>query len=191
MKKRISSVVIMVILIFIGYEILTSSSEILNSVKFSLSIWYNNIFPSLFPFFVLSELLINYGFIELVGELLKPLMIKIFKTDSKTAFIFVMSLISGFPSNAKYTRELYKNNLINQQQASKILTFTHFSNPLFILGTLSIVFLNNKEAGFLILIIHYLTNIIIGLIFRNYYPTKEKIIKYLLKKLLLTCIIKE
>lgn len=173
MSKKIISIIIIILLIFVGFEILTSSDQILNSVKFSLSIWYNNIFPSLFPFFVLSELLINYGFIELVGELLKPLMIKIFKTDSKTAFIFVMSLISGFPSNAKYTRELYQNGLIDKGQATKILTFTHFSNPLFILGTLSLVFLNNKEAGLLILVTHYLTNIVIGIVFRNYYPTKE------------------
>lgn len=173
MSKKVISIIIISSLLFIGFEILTSSDQILNSVKFSLSIWYNNLFPSLFPFFVLSELLINYGFIELVGELLKPIMIKIFKTDSKTAFIFVMSLISGFPSNAKYTRELYQNNLIDKKQATKILTFTHFSNPLFILGTLSLVFLNNKEVGLLILTIHYLTNIIIGILFRNYYPTKE------------------
>ena len=133
MKQRIVSIIIMITLMFIGMEILTSSEQILNSVKFSLSIWANNIFPSLFPFFVLSELLINYGFIEFVGELLKPIMIKLFKADSKTAFIFIMSILSGFPSNAKYTRELYKKNIIDKKQATKILTFTHFSNPLFIL----------------------------------------------------------
>ena len=182
MKKKITSISIMTILVYIGYEILFSSSNILNSVKFSISIWSNNIFPSLFPFFVLSELLINYGFIELVSELLKPIMIKIFKTDSKNSFIFVMSILSGFPSNAKYTRELYLKKLIDKHQASKILTFTHFSNPLFILGTLSLTFLNNKEVGLLILIIHYSTNIIIGIIFRNYYPTNEIINKPSIKK---------
>lgn len=182
MKKRITSIIIMIILLFICFEILTSSSPILNSIKFSVSIWSNNIFPSLFPFFVLSEFLINYGFVEFVSELFKPIMIKLFKTDSKCAFIFIMSILTGFPSNAKYTRELYQNNSINKTQATKILTFTHFSNPLFILGTLSISFLNNKEVGFLILFIHYFTNIIIGLIFRNYYPTTEKSAKISLKK---------
>lgn len=184
MKKRITSIIIMITLMFIGMEILTSSEQILNSVKFSLSIWANNIFPSLFPFFVLSELLINYGFIEFVGELLKPIMIKLFKADSKTAFIFIMSILSGFPSNAKYTRELYKKNIIDKKQATKILTFTHFSNPLFILGTLSIMFLNNSEAGLLILLTHYLTNILIGIIFRNYYSTIEKLTNISLKKAL-------
>lgn len=184
MKQRIVSIIIMITLMFIGMEILTSSEQILNSVKFSLSIWANNIFPSLFPFFVLSELLINYGFIEFVGELLKPIMIKLFKADSKTAFIFIMSILSGFPSNAKYTRELYKKNIIDKKQATKILTFTHFSNPLFILGTLSIMFLNNSEAGLLILLTHYLTNILIGIIFRNYYSTNEKLTNISLKKAL-------
>lgn len=182
MKKKIISIGVMMILLYAGFEILFSSSDILNSVKFSISIWSNNIFPSLFPFFVLSELLINYGFVELISELLKPIMIKVFKTDSKNSFIFVMSMLSGFPSNAKYTRELYQKKLIDKHQASKILTFTHFSNPLFILGTLSLLFLNNKEVGLLILIIHYFTNIIIGIIFRNYYPTNETTSKLSIKK---------
>lgn len=186
MKKIISSTLIMSILIFISIEILTESKTILESVNFSFSVWKNNIFPSLFPFFVLSEILINYGFIELVGELCKPIMNKVFRIKSSCAFIFIMSLISGFPSNAKYTRELYLSGHINEKEASKILTFTHFSNPLFILGTLSLLFLNNKEVGLLILICHYITNIIIGLIFRNYYPSPKEKNKVSLKTAILS-----
>lgn len=186
MKKIISSILIMSILIFVSIEILTESKTILESVNFSFSVWKNNIFPSLFPFFVLSEILINYGFIELVGELCKPIMNKVFHIKSSCAFIFIMSLISGFPSNAKYTRELYLNGNINEKEASKILTFTHFSNPLFILGTLSLLFLNNKEVGLLILICHYLTNIIIGLIFRNYYQSPKEETKVSIKTAILS-----
>lgn len=182
MKKKVTSIIIMLTLTFICLEILTSSNEILESVKFSITIWSNNIFPSLFPFFILSEFFINYGFVEFMSELFKPVMIKLFKTDSKCAFIFIMSILTGFPSNAKYTRELYQNNSIDKKQATKILTFTHFSNPLFILGTLSISFLNNKEVGLLILSIHYFTNIMLGIIFKNYYPTNEKNSKISLKK---------
>ena len=169
MRKICVSVLIMFVLIFCMFQILTSSESIISTIDFSFGVWKNNIFPSLFPFFVLSHILINYGFVELVGELFKPIMNKVFKLRGISAFVFIMSLVSGFPSNAKYVRELYLNGLINEYEGSKILTFTHFSNPLFILGTISIMFLNNKEIGLLILFCHYIGNIIVGLLFRNYY----------------------
>ena len=69
MKKKIVSVLIMICLIFCTYEILSESQTIMSAVSYSFNIWITNVFPSLFPFFVLSEILINYGFIELIGEL--------------------------------------------------------------------------------------------------------------------------
>ncbi len=172
--KKIFSTLIMGVLIFIGYEILTESESILKSVDFSLNVFKNNIFPSLFPFFVLSNLLIKYGLPEFMGNLFKGVMNKLFRIKGITAFIFFMSIISGNPSNAKYTRELYLEKKINKYEAIKILCFTCFSNPLFILGTVSILFLNNKEVGILILACHYFGNIIVGLGMRNYHPSKKE-----------------
>ena len=184
MRQIIKTVVILSLLVFVGIEILTESKSILEAVNFSFSIWKDNVFPSLFPFFVLSELFINYGFIELLGEIFRPFMNKVFKTKGVGAFALFMSLISGFPSSAKYIRELNQKNLINENEASKLLMFTHFSNPLFILGTISLLFLNNKDVGLLILICHYLGNFIIGIIFRNYYPSNEANNKISIKKVL-------
>lgn len=163
----------MTLLLSIAFFILTESKAVMEAVLFSFQIWKNNIFPSLFPFFLLSELLIQYGFVEFLGELLKPVMNRIFRISNQAAFIFVMSIISGFPSNAKYTKALLEEHKINEKEATKVLTFTHFSNPLFILGTVSITFLGNREVGFLILFCHYITNLILGLLFRNYYPSPK------------------
>jgi len=182
MNKKLTSILIMILLIFFAVEILTSSNSIIESVNFSFNVWKNNIFPSLFPFFVLSDILVNYGFVEFTGELFKPIMNKLFKMKGDTSFAFIMSTISGFPSSAKYVHELYKHGTINEYEGTKLLTFTHFSNPLFILGTISILFLNNKEAGILILLCHYLGNIIVGLIFRKYHKYNECNNKVSLKK---------
>ncbi len=160
---------IMFILIIISILVLINSNIVINSIIYSTKIFNNKIFPSLFPFFILSELLINYGFIEFSSILFKPLM-KLFKINSNCSFIFVMSMISGFPSSAKYTKDLYDKKYINSLEATKVLTFTHFSNPLFILGFISLIL--NKKIGLYILIIHYLTNIIIGLVFREIIKTE-------------------
>ncbi|MDD4036284.1 MAG: nucleoside recognition domain-containing protein [Bacilli bacterium] len=182
MKKKIYTLLIILITLFIGFEMLTESKSVLDSVKFSFQIWIDNIFPSLFPFFVLSELLINFGFAHFIGEILNPFMNKLFKLKGETGFVLAMSMISGFPSGAKYTRELYERKIINDNEATKLLTFTHFSSPMFILGTISVSFLNNVEVGILILIIHYISNFIIGLIFRNYYISNKTVEKTSIKK---------
>lgn len=182
MRKISTSVLIMALLIFITSQLLVYSKDILNAVLFSLDIWQKSIFPSLFPFFVLSSLLVEYGFVEFVGELFKPIMNYIFKCKGECAFVLIMSLISGFPSSAKYTKELYKKGIINEKEASKLLMFTHFSNPLFLLGTVSIIFLNNKEVGLFVLFFHYITNFIIGFLIRNYVPNQESNVKFNLKK---------
>ncbi len=174
----------MLCLLFCTYEILTESTTILNAVSYSFEIWINNLFPSLFPFFVLSELLINYGFIELISELFKPLFTKIFKINKNAAFVFFMSMISGFPSNAKYTHELIKQDKLTCKEATKILMFSHFSNPLFILGTITVSFLNDVTLGIIVMICHYTSNIIIGIIVRNYNPTMSQKVNFSLQSAL-------
>ncbi|HHT38806.1 MAG TPA: hypothetical protein GXZ95_05325 [Mollicutes bacterium] len=182
MKKKTITAVIVLIILIIGIEVLLKSNYVMQSISFSLKLWQENIFPSLFPFFVVSNLLINCGFASFLGELLSPYMYHLFKIKGEASFVLVMSLLSGFPSSAKYTRELYDKGLINEHEASKILTFTHFSNPLFILGTISIMFLNNEEIGLLIMLCHYIPNIIIGLLFRNYYVSQKSESKVSLKR---------
>lgn len=168
MKKIIP----IIILSYICLEMLINSSLCLKAALLAFSIWKENVFPALFPFFVISSLLLNYGFVNILGNVFKKFM-KLFNINKDCAYVFVMSIVSGIPSNAKYTKDLYLKGIINENEASKILCFTHFSNPLFILGTISIVFLNNKLLGLLILICQYITNMFIGLILRNYYPSYE------------------
>lgn len=177
MKKKITSVLILFILLFIGILILTYSDEVIKSVLFAITIWKDNLFPTLFPFFLLSELLIHYGFIDFLGELLKKYMSKFFHLPGEASFVLIGSLVSGFPSSAKYTKELYNNKVITSQEGSYLLTFTHFSNPLFVIGTIGSILLKNKTIGIIILLCHIFTNFIIAFLFRpkqNPYITNNK-----------------
>lgn len=181
MKKIIKSILITCTLLFIVSQILINSASILDSVTFALDIWKDKLFPSLFPFFVISSLLINYGFVEFVSEVFKPFMTIFFRTSGNSSFIFIMSIISGIPSNAKYINDLLDKKMIDINEAEKLLMFTHFSNPLFILGTVGILFFNNYRIGLLILGAHYISNIIIGICVRNYHPIDSNI-SFSLKK---------
>ena len=165
----LKNIIYLFILIIVMFEMLFNSSVIINSVSYSFSLCINHLFPSLFPFMILSNILMEYGFVDISSEMLKPIMNKVFKTHEYGSFVLILSIISGSPSNSKYLSELLNKKLINEYDASKILLFTHFVNPLFILNTIGISFLHNKKIGLIILISHYLGNFIVGILFRNYH----------------------
>lgn len=143
-----------------------NAEAVLQGVVKGMELWRKNIFPALFPFFIISHLMIDFGFIEILKEIFKPLM-SIFKINPNASFILAMSLLSGSPSNAIYTKELYLTGKLSKEEAEKTLTFTYFSSPLFILGTLSLIYLKNSKLGILIFFIHVLSGISIGLFFRG------------------------
>ena len=162
--KKLFNILIFFIIIFL---ILKNSIEIIESIKFSFNICVNNLFPCLIPFMIISNILINYNFVQDISDILSNITTKIFKVNKNCAFALIMSMISGTPSNSKYLKDLFNNGLINEYDISKCLCFCHFTNPIFILGTIGYSFLGNKKIGLIILISHYLGNFISGILNRN------------------------
>ena len=164
MKKYLNNCIVTILLIII-LLMLINNKIVIETVTFSFDIWIKSVFPSLFPMFVITKILINYDFVNILSKLLSPIM-KLFKTNKNCSFILAASMISGFPSSAIYTDELLDKKIINNKDASKVLLYSHFSNPMFIIGTIPQML--NYNCGLIILFSHYITNFIIALMFRNY-----------------------
>lgn len=159
MKKIIIFLTLIIILnMFLNYDF------VLNNVNNITYMFIKKIFPPLFIFFVLSSILINYGFIDIINNTLGIITNKLFKINKYLSYIFFMSMLSGSPGNAKYTNELINKNLITELEGEKILLFSHFTNPLFILSIA-------PDKPMLIIFCHYVTNFILGIIFRNFNPS--------------------
>lgn len=174
-KKTINTLMICLLLTIVIFMI-TRSNKVIESVTFSISIWKDNLFPTLFPFFIVSSLLMHYGFVDIIGNFLSYPMQKLFHLPGCCGFVLASSLFSGFPSGAKYTVDLVKTNKITQKEAETLLTFTHYSNPLFILGMIGTLLLNNQKIAYLILISHIISGLLVGIIFsKKENPTSNKI----------------
>ena len=170
MKKNLFNVLIILSFLVLFLEVLFNKTLIFDTISYSLNIWVNSLIPSMFPSFIISDILISYQITNYIPKPLKKIFCKIFNVSEQIISIFFLSLLSGFPSNARNAKNLYQQNLITKEEASHALTFTHFANPLFVLSTVSVLFLNNEQYGYLILSSHYLGNIILGIIFKNTYP---------------------
>lgn len=151
-------------LILLSFLVFLYSKDIASNIIISFDVWKNNLLPSLFPFLIIAKFVINYNF---SFKVINNLFSKLFKINPNCCLIFFMSMISGFPSSAKYTKDLLDNGSISKDDADRIILFSHFANPAFILIVLSSNFLNCPKIGYLILFSHYFTNIILGLILRT------------------------
>lgn len=173
MKKKYTSLLICALTIFFLIEIFNNTEIILNAFFEGTIIWFKNIVPNTFLLFIITDILNNYHFTKYISLIMGNFIQKVFKLPKESSYTIVMSILSGFPSNSKLIKELLDDNQITINDANKLLTFTHFSNPLFVISTIGISFLNNKKIGIIILIVHYLTNFIVGLLFRNIYYEKK------------------
>lgn len=156
-------IIFILIFIFGNFFVIDLKSIILESSN----IWLYNLVPSMLPFYVISDLLINYGLIDILAFLFKKIINKLFNVSENASFVIFFSMFTGFPSSAKYLKNLLDLNYISIEDANKIIRFTHFSNPLFIINVIGNTIIGNKKIGFLILLSHYLSNFIIGFLYRK------------------------
>jgi len=143
------------------------------SVIDGVNLWLNKVFPSLFIMFIINDLIINLNILDNINKYLSPLFNKLFKTCGNSSIAFLLSIFSGTPSSAYIIKEMINSKNISIEDANKLISFTFFSNPLFLYNILSLSF--NKFITIKIILIHYISNIFIGLIFRNK-DTSSKII---------------
>ena len=165
MKKKYQELFAVLIILFIYLGIFINPSLIIESGISSINIFKTKLFPSIFPFFVLASLLLELGIATKISNKLNPIFKRLFHVEGNSSFIILVSIISGFPSGSKYVVESYKNKTIDKTTANYLLTFTHFANPLFILGTCGLI-LNSLSLAYKILIIQIISNLILGIILR-------------------------
>ena len=148
--------------------IFKNNKEVANVIIEAVNLFLKKVFVSLFPMFILNDILINLNIPYYFYLLFNKLFLKVFKTSGLGAYVFIMSLISGTPSNAYILKELVELEKISLEEANHFLTFTYFSNPLFLSVMLSTIF--NTRVVLKIILCHYIANIIIGILIRNKAP---------------------
>ena len=144
---------IILIFLFIILEIfiLSKSKLVILSFTKSLNICLYKLMPTLFLSILINQMLIKLNFERFIP---KKILKKLFNINDKEASIFILSILSGYPNNSKM--------LINNKNLNNIIQYTNFINPIFLICTL-----NNIKLSIIILLCHYLSNIIIGIILKN------------------------
>lgn len=154
------------IFLLFTFGLLFFSSANLSSVKSGLILWATSVIPSLFPFFVSTELLMHTNIVNQLGFFLNKFMKPLFNIRGEGSFAFIMGIISGCPIGAKIACSFRQNNICTKEECERLLSFTNNSGPLFVIGTVGILMFKNTIIGILLFITHFLSSISVGIIFR-------------------------
>ena len=148
--------------------IFTNNKDVAEVIINATNLFLRKVFVSLFPMFIINDILINLNIPYYFYLVFNKLFLKVFKTSGLGAYVFIMSLISGTPSNAYILKELVEERKLSYEEASHFLMFTYFSNPLFLTIMLGSIF--DSKTTLKIILIHYISNILIGILKRGKAP---------------------
>ena len=161
MKNIIKSLIIISLFILVYLN----KNVVVISVINSIDLFNKAIFPSIFPIMIISDLILSTNIINYLSNTIGIIFSKFFKLSKYSGYVFIMSMICGTPSCAKYLKDLLDNNCITKKEAQKILPMVILYNPLLIISLTT--YLSFYDSC-LVIIINIIINLIIGLINRNY-----------------------
>ena len=126
----------------------------------------NVIVPSLFPFFVLSSMMVNLGLVRYLGRILEPVMRPVFGLSGACSAALALGMIGGYPVGARTALGLYESGEISRREAERLLAFCNNCGPAFIFGVVGAGVFSSGMVGLLLYLIHMLASLLIGAGFR-------------------------
>lgn len=147
----------------------------LNAAQKGISLWAGSVLPALLPFFICANFMTALGLPAYIGRIFEKPFQKLFGAPGVSAFVFSVSITSGYPMGAKLIGDFGRSKTITQSEAKRMLTFCSTSGPLFMLGAVGAGMLHSTAAGAVIALSHYLGALLNGLICRFFVRRKSEI----------------
>ena len=166
--KKISNYFLTFIIILFGVGLIFFSSSNIVAVRNSLDLFLNSVFPSLFPFLIVTELLSYTSLVPWISSKFKRIMPAI------GIYPFIMGIISGYPVGARIVANLREENRISRVDGERLLIFTNNAGPLFIIGCVGCGIYLNSSIGFILYFVHFLSSVTTGFIFGRFYKSSYR-----------------
>lgn len=166
MRNNIKELIIFTLLVISLIYIINYNEYISKEIIYVVDIWLKKVVPTLFPSFIIADMLINSKIPYYISKYLH------------VNYIYVISIICGSPTNA-FILNKYNMNL------TKLLSVNLYTSPIFLYTFLKLIF--NRNIALLLIIINIISNIILLKFMKiekiDYYSNNRNIIDVLLSSI--------
>lgn len=128
MRKNLAGIGVLICFAFM----LLFPKDVFNGASKGLLLWFHTVFPTLFPFLIITNLLMSTNCIRLIARLFGPLLNKIFRVSPNGSFAIIAGFLCGYPMGAKISADLTHTKQISPQEGAYLLSFCNNTSPVFI-----------------------------------------------------------
>lgn len=96
--------------------------------------WAAKMVPTLFPFMMISSIMVYSGADQELGRMLSHVLRKLYRYSSYGLYAVFMGFFCGFPMGAKVVGELYEKRRISSTEANALLAFCNNIGPAYFMG---------------------------------------------------------
>ncbi len=125
--KGIGIVLLFMIMLLSPKAVFAGASE-------GLLLWFQIILPTLFPFLLITNLLLATGTMHLINAAFGTILTHIFRVSQNGSFAVVTGFLCGYPMGAKTAADLTAAGYISKEEGRYLLSFCNNTSPVFILN---------------------------------------------------------
>ena len=134
LQKFIKKTAMLFFFILITYMILCYPNASLSYALTGLNTWFRNMIPTLFPFMVLSGMMLRLQISDSFAGFFRPLLYPLFRLQRRCLYCIVIGFLCGFPMGARITGDMYRMGQLSKKEASFLLAFCNNIGPVFFTG---------------------------------------------------------
>ena len=158
MKKKL---IFLCLLLFISY-ILTAPKDAVNAASVGLVLWYTRVLPTLLPFVILSNILMDSNYLQYLNKITAPLVSRLIPVSDNGAFVLLSGFLFGFPIGSKNCAALLASGKITRREADVLFIITNNISPVFVTSFILYTQLKLSHLSAVTLLILYFPALLLG-----------------------------
>lgn len=160
--------------VFLFFAMLFSPKAVFDGAESGLLLWFQIVFPTLFPFMLVSGLMLSGGGLNAISRVFGRLFSSVFATSSNGAFAVISGFLCGYPMGAKISADLVRAGKISREEGAYLLSFCNNTSPVFIMNFIVWKTLDREELLVPTLVILITVPIVLSFVFRRFYLRSRK-----------------
>ena len=120
-------------LLCLFFYLLSFPAQALYASRAGLQLWFQTLLPTLLPFLILSNILIQANLIPKITGWLSPLFRRLLGISSSGAYALLTGFLCGYPVGAKVLAQLEQTGQIPRLEAEYLLSFCNNASPAFLI----------------------------------------------------------